>query len=251
VIEKSRHRKHYDSARFRFLAQSVDSFLARELPQYFGPVMRQGLVRELVRLIEKQLPARRFLRPGQCLWNAISVETRPDHPHRKLVPVILTLITEREVERLSLGESRRRLRTEMVARLCEEARDQGALLSMRDISLLVWRADSEISLWRQRWEREQNQILPHPGSWQDFGTTLTHKTAIVSKVVVERKDPRRVAQETRHSQRAVDRYLTDFNRVRTAYEQLADLEFVCRTTGLSRNLVRQYLKLLPLQEKSA
>jgi len=251
VIEKTSRHKHYDSARLRFLAQSIDSFLARELPQYFGPVMRQSLVRELLPLIEKQLPAREFLRPGQCLWNAISIQTRPDHPNRQLVPVILTLITEREIERLSQGESRRQLKTEMVARLCQEAQAQGALLSMRDISLLVWRSDSEISTWRQSWEQARGQILPHPGSLHDFGTTLTHKTTIVSKVVLDKKDPRRVARETRHSQRAVDRYLTDFNRVKTAYEKCPDLEFVCRTTGLSGNLVKQYLKLLPEQEKTA
>ena len=122
---------------------------------------------------------------------------------------------------------------------------------MRDISLLTSRTDSQISLWRQSWEREHAQILPHPGSLQDFGTTLTHKAAIVSKVVHEKKDPRRVAIETRHSQRAVDHYLTDYNRVKTAYEKCPDIEFVCRTTGLSRNLVRQYLKLLPKQEKTA
>ena len=128
MIGKSSRHKHYDSARMRFLAQAIESFLARELPQYFGPVMRQSLVRELMLLIDKQLPPREFLRPGQCLWNAISKETRPDHPNRKLVPVVLSLITEKEVERLSRGESRRQLEPEMVARLCQEAQDQGGLL---------------------------------------------------------------------------------------------------------------------------
>ena len=40
-----------------------------------------------------------------------------------------------------------------------------------------------------------------------MGSCISHKTAIVRKVVLEKKDPADVARECNHSQRAVDHYL--------------------------------------------
>jgi hypothetical protein len=251
VIAPPRDQKIFASARLRFLAQSIEAFLARELPQYFGPVLRERLAQEIVHLVDTQLPARDFLRPGQCVWNAISEQTRPDSPRRRLVPVVLTLTSEDDVRQLAEGVPMSQIATQATARLCCEAHQQGALLSMRDIGLLVWRDNGAISTLRQKWESNHDQILPHPGSLQDFGSCVTHKATIVRKAIYEKKDPRRVAGETRHSQRSVDRYLTDFNRVRTAYAKCPQLDFVCQTTGLSRNLVQQYVNLLETKEKKS
>ena len=124
-----------------------------------------------------------------------------------------------------------------IARLTGEAFQQGALLSMRDIGLLVWREISTISRYRQAWEAHHQTTLPHTGSLQDVGTCITHKTTIIRKVVYEGKDPLQVSHETKHSQRAVDRYIKDFYRVRTCYQHNPDLDFITRTTGLSKYLV--------------
>ena len=131
-----------------------------------------------------------------------------------------------------------------MARLTQEAYQQGALLSMRDISLLLWRTNSEISRRKLAWEALHDQILPHVGSLQDFGSCVSHKSKIVRKVIVEKKDPLKVAQETRHSQRAVDRYLKDYHRVRTCFEQNSDLEFIARATGLRKDVIRKYLEII-------
>jgi hypothetical protein len=135
------------------------------------------------------------------------------------------------------------------ARICREAFEQGALLSMRDIGLLVWRSISVISATREKWESDHQTTLPHVGTIQDFGTCISHKTAIIRKVVYEGKDPRRAADETKHSQRAVDRYLKDFHRVKTCYEHIPDIEFVTRTTGLSRHLINQYVDIINENEE--
>ena len=137
-----------------------------------------------------------------------------------------------------------------VARICREAFEQGALLSMRDIGLLVWRKNGTISAIRKQLEADQKTTLPHVGTIQDFGTCISHKAAIIRKVIYEGKDPRRAADETKHSQHAVDRYLKDFHRVRTCYEHMPDIEFVTRTTGLSKHLVEQYIGIIKEHENS-
>src|ERR1039458_8260251 len=57
-----------------------------------------------------------------------------------------------------------------------------------------------ISRFRQRYEPKHDCILPHPGSLQDVGSTLSHKTQAVRKVIFERKDPAAVAREINHTQ---------------------------------------------------
>jgi hypothetical protein len=148
------------------------------------------------------------------------------------------------MQQLAQGTRMTVIAGQSIARICREAFEQGALLSMRDIGLLVWRNLAYISCIRKKWEADQNTILPHVGTIHDFGTCITHKTAIVRKVVYEAKDPRKVANETKHSQHAVDRYVKDFHRVRTCFQVNPDIEFISRTTGLSKYLVKQYVSII-------
>lgn len=251
MIPEPQPKKHFRSAQKRFLQSSIERFLDNEFPRTFGPVIRQKLAQQIVELVDKQLPQRDSLRPGQCVWNAVSIATRPDSPKCQLVPVILTLVDPSDVEELSRGIAMSRIAQKAIARLCREAFEQEALLSMRDIGLLVWRHNGTISAIRKDWETEQKSTLPHVGTLQDFGTSVTHKTVIVRKVVYEKKDPRQVADETKHTQRAVDRYLKDFHRVRVCYEHRPDIEFIIRTTGMSKHLVNQYVQIITDNETSS
>lgn len=249
MIAQPQSQKHFGSAQKRFLQSSIESFLDREFPRTFGPVIRQKVAEKIVDLVNQQLPAKDHLRPGQCIWNAVSITSRPDSPNRQLVPVILTLVDSNDAEQLAGGTPMSEIAQQSIARMCREAFEQGALLSMRDIGLLVWRSNSSISVIRKKWEANQQTSLPHVGSIQDFGTCISHKTTIIRKVVYEGKDPRRAADETKHSQRAVDRYLKDFHRVRTCYEHIPDVDFITRTTGLSKHLVNQYVSIIKKNEK--
>lgn len=248
MIAQPRDQKIFGSAQKRFLQSSIENFLDREFPRTFGPVIRQKMAERIVDLVDQQLPPKDYLRPGQCVWNAVSIATRPDSPNRRLVPVVLTLVAPSDVQQLASGTHMSVIAGQSIARLCQEAFEQGALLSMRDIGLLVWRDNSSISVSRNKWEVAQRTTLPHVGSIQDFGTCISHKTVIIRKVVYEGKDPRRAADETKHSQRAVDRYLKDFHRVKTCYNHMPDIEFITRTTGLSKHLVKQYLNIIKENE---
>jgi Protein of unknown function (DUF1670) len=249
MISRPQAQKHFGSARKRFLQSSIERFFDREFPRTFGPVIRQKMAEKIVDLVDQQLPPKDFLRPGQCVWNAVSIATRPDSPKCRLVPVTLTLVDSSDVEQLARGTHMSVIAGQSIARICREAFEQGALLSMRDIGLLVWRSNAAISSIREKWEADQKTTLPHVGTIQDFGTCISHKTSIIRKVVYEGKDPRRAADETKHSQRAVDRYLKDFHRIRICYEHNPDIEFITRTTGLSKHLVNQYVSIIKENEK--
>lgn len=249
MIAPSYAEKHYASATGRLLTARIAAFLDETLPRFFGPDLRQHLAQQLVALVESQLPSTAHIRPGQCVWNAVAIDTRADSPRCRLVPVILTLVNEADLARLTAGDSLTDVQSDAIARLMEEAHAQGALLSVRDIGLLTWRRSTSISSLRTQWEAEHQQVLPHPGSLQDMGSCVTHKTQIVVKTVYEHKDPRQVARETKHTLKAVDRYLKDFHRVRTCYQHRPELEFICQATGLTAHLVKQYLTIIEQYEQ--
>ena len=250
MIPRPQAQKHFASASRRFLQASIERFLDAEFPRTFGPVIRQKMAERIVELVDGQLPAKDYLRPGQCVWNAVSIRTRPDSPRCQLVPVILTLVDGSDIEELAQGTRMTHIAQKAIARITQEAYQQGALLSMRDIGLLVWRTNAPITQLRQAWETRQQTTLPHTGNLQDFGTCISHKTTIIRKVVYEGKDPRRVSDETKHTQPAVDRYLKDFYRVKTCYQHNPDIDFITRTTGLSKHLVNQYVDIMAKNENN-
>ncbi len=244
----SRNQKQYQSAHRRLLSASIGQFFETNFPRWFGPEIRQRVAQQLLDLIETACPALTALRPGQCVWQAVAIDTRADSAKLRLIPVILTLVDEDDITRLAAGESRSTIKQAATARVLDEAYQQGALLSMRDLGLLTWHAEGQITQYRQAWETAHGRPLPHPGNLQDMGTCITHKTAIVTKTVYEKKDPRQVVRETHHTQTAVDRYLRDFYRVRTCYEQTPDQDFICQVTGMSPHLVTQYLNIIQTYE---
>jgi hypothetical protein len=162
MIEQPQSQKHFASAAKRFLQSSIENFLDKEFPRTFGPVIRQKMAEKIVALVDRQLPRKDHLRPGQCVWNAVSATTRPGSPNCRLVPVILTLVDPSDIEELAHGTRMSKIAQKSTARICREAFEQGALLSMRDIGLLVWRSNAHLSVIRKKWEAEHGSSLPRP-----------------------------------------------------------------------------------------
>jgi hypothetical protein len=243
MIARTFNQKHYRSAHARFLEPLLTGFFQRELPR-FGPLLSQRLAQEVVRILDAVcLPTSR-LQPGQLLWNAVDKDTRADWKERRFVPVILTLVSPQEVRLLEEGVAPTAVFPQCLARLFREAHAQGGLLSVRDAALLFYRHCSTISQARQQYEAQHDCVLPHPGSLQDMGSTISHKALAVRKVVAEGKDPANVAKEINHSQKAVDHYVSNYHRVKILYDLNPDPEFIHQATNIAKHVVRQYIQLI-------
>jgi hypothetical protein len=240
----SDHKKHYHSARARFLKPACESFFEREFPRLFGPITREKIADELVTLFEAMAPERSYLTPGQMLWNALDKQTRGDSSNRRLVPVILTVITEEDVTRLSNGTPMSEIAQHAVARMIREAFEQGGILSSRDIGLLRLHHPTWASHTRRQYEHNHNITLPHTGALHDMGTTVSHKAIILRKIIVEKKDPSATARECYHTQRAVDHYLKDYYRVRTLYRLGHDMDFIHHATQIAKHVINEYLEII-------
>lgn len=220
------------------------NFFEREFPGMFGPIVRENIASALIDLFNQQCPEISRLKHGQVIWNALDKTTRADWRGRKYVQVVLSLVTKDEIKDFEKGVSIRTIRKKTMARLIREAYDQGGVLSTRDLSQLLICDGSYLSEQRIEYEKENNTVLPHSGVLHDMGTTVTHKVMIVNKYIKERKDPLTIARETNHSPRAVDRYLKDFQRVKTLANENKDVDFINHTTNISKHVVKQYLQII-------
>lgn len=239
--------KRYQSAKQRFFKPVLMNFFARECPRFFGPVMREKITDELLNLFEALSPTAGRLQPGQLLWNALDKNTRGDSPRRKYVPVILTIIAEQDIDRLVKGANFSAVAEQALARMIREAYQQGGILSSRDLGLITLRGHVWPSKCRRRYEALHECILPHTGSLHDMGTTVSHKSIIIRKVVIEKKDPAVVARECQHSQAAVDRYLKDYHRVRTLYQLNYKTDFIHQVTQIAKHVVDEYIDIIKHQ----
>lgn len=244
MIKKPYCHHRYSSAKQRFLQPVIEAFFERELPRFFGPVMRKKIAQQLIDIFENLYPDGTKLKPGQILWNALNKNTRATSVKRSYVPVILSIITSEDIEQLASGTPMSVIARKAIARIIQEAYAQGGILSTRDVSLLTLRDPSYVSSRRILYEKEHACQLPHTGLLHDMGSGVSHKTTIVQKVLIEKKDPSYVARETCHSQKAVDRYLTDYHRVKMLYDHNPDIEFIHIATSLSKHLIKQYLEII-------
>jgi hypothetical protein len=236
--------KTYNSAHKRFLKPVIENFFKTEFTKSFGPNVRSFIADELIKIFQQNNREVNSLKPGQILWNAVHKSTKSGSRNMKLVPVILTLVSDDDISNLENGLKIYVHRQNVVARILKEAYAQDALLSMRDVSLLLAINDTSASKYRKKYEGKHNVTLPHPGNLQDMGSCITHKYQIIYKSVVEKKDPVIVAKETNHTIMAVDRYLKDFNRVKTLYLDDKDENYIHLVTTLSLYVIAQYVNII-------
>jgi hypothetical protein len=229
MIQKTDSVKRYRSAHDRFLKPLIVNFPVHEL-RYLGPVTAANVADELIRIFEENAPRQDRLKHGQMLWNALDKNTRGDSPKRKYRAVVLSVITDEDVALLEQGESIKQIRKRIIARIMKEAYGQGGILSTRDAGMILATRDSTVSKARIEYEKETQTVLPHPGVLHDMGSTVTHRDMIVYKHLVEKKSTNIVALETNHSQRAVDHYVRDYNRVKTLIEDNKNIEFIHMAT---------------------
>lgn len=249
MIKVDFDQKHYGSARRRFLIPMLACLLERELVRT-GPQLSRMLAERIVELLDAISPETTRLQPGQMLWCALDKETRGGARNERTLPIVLTLLSEQDAVDLAGGLGVKTIRKRAVARMFKEAYAQDALLSSRDLGMILHVHNSTASVIRKEAEAEIGEPLPHPGILHDMGSTITHKVDIIRKAICERMDPCDVGRATKHSQNSVDRYLKDFQRIRAIYRLEPDITFIKMATGYSVGLIKQYIKIIKEMESN-
>lgn len=233
--------KHYSSAHTRFFDAAIHRFFKEHFPGLIGDELLKLITVKLMDLIQTYAADITRIKPGQMLWIAVDKSTRADSHKVRYRPVVLTVVHPDEIGILEQGNTTiPQMVPGSIARMCNEAYEQNALLSMRDIGLICKRSWGTISNLRQQYEKEHNKLLPTPAALQDMGSGVTHKTIILRKILKEKKDMATVRKETNHTQQAIDRYLKDYRRVEILLKEQKDIFYIAQITQLSMYLIKQY-----------
>jgi hypothetical protein len=209
----------------------------------------EHFVAKIVSLIKEHYLLRDRLQPGQTVWMAVAVDERPafrkSMRQTRQVPVVLTLVNQKDIAALKQGVSYQQVLQEAIARVTHEAYAQGGVLSLVDLGLLFVRSDTAIRGAIRPYEERTQQVLPRRGTVHDLGMTVSHKRIICYKAFVQGKTTPAIALETAHSPDAVDRYLLDFARVFFAvYKRGMSPEETAFTINRGVRLVKTYLDLI-------
>jgi proteasome lid subunit RPN8/RPN11 len=161
----------------------------------------------------------------------------------RLKPVVLDLSTPEDVEGILRREDTDQRYLRKCERLSRQAYEQGGLLGNCDLAQLLNLAESRIGSLLAGHERKTGKIVPRRATLHDVGSGLTHKRIICWKRYAEGKPTPDIARETYHSHQAVDRYLSQFDRVRHCRKQGLTENETAFTLNCSVGLVREYLAI--------
>lgn len=197
---------------------------------------------------EDQLPNERMLSYGQLVWMAVPIDEYPQKGksivQTRMKPVILTYLADEDIESFGNGLTSRQLRINRLVRWCYQAYDQGALLTQLDLAVLLNVCDAVVSDYVNQWQKMSGKLLPTRGNIHDLSGAITHKKEIVTLYLQGHLTPT-IAAKTKHSKEAVDRYIRDYEAVKTVRAVTDDIDKISQITRLSKRVISQYLDLIP------
>ena len=232
----------YDANGRKTLKSALCHLLQTEFPGVFGPMITLLFADKIDEIYERFHPPRTRFTIGQTLWVGVAANCPPARNRRiedgDLVPVVLDLVTDRDIDETNAMGLRARTRSTKVVRLFRQAYEQGAVLSQADVSLLTNLHRSTIAQIVLKHERDSSEVVPRRGTIHDIGRSVTHKAIICHKSLVEHKPTSQVAQETYHTAEAVEYYVQCFRRIQLCRDSGMTKEDIARATGHSLGLVQ-------------
>lgn len=234
------------------LAKDINSVLKKELMTHFGfenmGAIADILIERFLKIIKKYSISKDVIVPYQTIIFAVDKNQRRGKGKTmamtKMKPAIVNLMTPEERQRLVNGESIREIRPDMIIRIMKEVDLQGATVAYNDLTLLTSLTTGAISHLKKRYlKKNPTDYIPHAGTVFDMGTTLTHKKQIIEDHLkcLLTKD---IAAKHNHHHTNVDKYISDFNRIFELYEDNKNEQQISFITGLSKNLVKEHVKLI-------
>lgn len=178
---------------------------------------------------------------GQILYLAISDEEGPGKQilDSKHVEVILTLDLPEDMdvyEKFGLSAYRQHI----LLRITQEARDQNALLTIKDLVKLLKSSYSTIKR-DLKYFREKGLYVPLRGIVKDIGPS-SHKSKIV-ELYLKGYTTTEIQRSTRHSLQSIERYIKDFSRVSILTQKGESIDNIRLIVGISERLVKEYQEL--------
>lgn len=180
---------------------------------------------------------------GQMKYTCVAVSEPAGKPLEKcrMVNVILTYLSSEDHERDGQALDSASVRRRRIARLTDEAYEQGGLLSQEDLAEIL---QSDIRTVRRDTAalKSEGLAVPTRGTVKDIGPGITHKELAV-RHWLDGKEPMEVARVIHHSLKATENYLEKFKRIAYLVRKgFTDCE-MARVVGISLAAVSTFKRL--------
>ncbi len=226
---------------------ALEAFFALEFPQLAGERARRAIVAAINDMVIKYFPETTHLRSGQTTWVSVAKDETSSYgkpiTKTRLVPVIISLLTDDERQRRMHGTTLQIIKRDAVARICHEVDQQGGCITAAELALILKTTPSTIGKYIAHWQTEHDQLLPRRGTIHDIGPTLTHKKHICRLLFLDKKTVSETARITNHSPQAIHRYITNFRQVFICTQNKLSTTDIALATKLSQRLITEYQKL--------
>lgn len=184
---------------------------------------------------------------NQVSYCAVGADEPPGKPLTECarVSVKLTLHSPEDL----CGPDVMQLRERRLCRLCQEAHDQGALLTQEDLAILLTTSVTTIKRHLRRL-RAEGCYPPTRGQQRDIGPGTSHKVQIVKRYLAG-ESLSEIGLRMPHGMDSMERYLVAFRQVALMTREKLDCALIAKACRLSENLIRQYQALLEEAQANA
>lgn len=184
------------------------------------------------------------LKPGQICFEVVTIENSPKTKLKdcQMKTVILSLDAgeqDLEIRRTTdvIGLRRHRL-----CRICNEAFQQGGLLTVEDLANRLLNCGERTLVRDIKALKEKGIILPLRSTIKDMGRAITHRELIV-KQWLEGKEYSQIARSCSHSIDAIANYVDKFRRVVCLAKDNHEIKTIAFLVKISADLAQQYYNL--------
>ena len=245
----------YASIEKRTFESALLHLLETEYALLGGRRILRLLVEDVMALMEEFYPSTERAGSGTLVWTCTADEGKKAEPGKrteeyKTVTVRLPFVTRADL-RERTGKKTPRGKTHAVAkerdkrrlaRMVKAAEEQGGLLTIAELSVILNKSYEVTRQFVREWEEETGELLPMKGYRMDQGSRPTHKKEIV-RLFEDGLEPPDIARETGHSLKSVERYLKDYERVKLLLKRGMGAEEISSLIGRGKRVVVEYVEL--------
>jgi hypothetical protein len=230
--------------------RTFESALVHLLETEYGLLGGRRILQLLAEDVAEFYPATERASSGTLLWTCTADDGGKARPGKRAedyrtVTVQLPLVTPAEVQdRLEQRPTRAKEReTQRAARLVQAAAEQGGLLTIAELSVILNKGYDVTRTCLQDWMAETGELLPLKGYQMDQGASPTHKTQIV-RLYEQGLEPPDVARVSGHSLKSVERYLKDYERVKLLVQRGMSVPEISSLTGRGQSVILEYVEVI-------
>jgi hypothetical protein len=230
----------------RLAAKSLDQQFVNEIIHGLNcsPFEAEAILESVYRVFGDYFDTSDNLKPGQIKLSVVSIEASSAQrlSEAKQVTVTLTLTDDKEDLPIRKQSGVVGLRRHRIQRICQQALDQGGLLTVEDLAYRIFNCGQRTICRDLQHFRDDDTFIPLRSTVKDIGRTLSHRVLII-KQWAKGKQYSEISKDTSHSLKAVQNYVDKFKRTIALCDAGYNVTKISFLLRLSAALIEEYIDL--------